>query len=304
MTGEREAIVARLQQRLLAEAGPAGWAYYSGKSSRVEPTCWALLALSGAPGSRSDDSNGLEQRHLAYLAGIQRASGLLVETDDALANLSSNGLALATLASLETPGAHALRGRLLSGVVAVKGVRLPRTAGPQDDQLQGWPWVKDTFSWVEPTSWCLLALKKSSSRESNTATPPRIAEAEQLLLNRVCSAGGWNYGNANALGQDPRPYVPTTAVGLLAMQDRRAEPPIQRCSRWLSDDRLSEPATISLALTAMALGIHGIAVDDVEARLVEAVSQSEKSGHLLAIAMAAYALSAERNNLEALRVQA
>ena len=304
MTGERELVVARLHQRLLAEAGASGWGYYSGKSSRVEPTCWALLALTATAAAGISDRDGFEWRHLAYLSGTQRDSGLLVETDEPLSNLSSNGLALATLASLRAPDARVLRDRLLTAVVAVKGVSLPPSPGPQDNQLQGWPWVKDTFSWVEPTAWCLLALKKAaSSQEAKAAAAPRVAEAERLLLNRMCSPGGWNYGNANTLGQDLRPYVPTTAVGLLAMQDHRGEAEIQRCSRWLTDDRLSEPSTISLALTAMALGVYDVTADDVESRLIDAVAQSEKSGHLLAIAMAAYALSADTHNLEALRVQ-
>src|SRR4051812_25387634 len=102
MTGEREAIVAGLRERLLTNQGSAGWGYYSGKSSRLEPTCWALLALSAAPDADNVDPADFERKHLAHLARIQRPSGLLVETDDALANLSANGLALATLASLST----------------------------------------------------------------------------------------------------------------------------------------------------------------------------------------------------------
>ena len=30
----------------------------------------------------------------------------------------------------------------------------------QDGSLQAWSWVDGTFSWVEPTAWCLLLLKK------------------------------------------------------------------------------------------------------------------------------------------------
>jgi len=303
MAGDRTQTIDRLRLRLLSDAGTAGWGYYSGKASRVEPTCWALLALAAVWNTADGDREAFQRKHLAYLTGIQRPSGLLVETDDALANMSANGLALIALAASTSSEVVALRARLLAGVVAVKGVRLAQSEGKQNDQLQGWPWVRDTFSWVEPTAWCLLGLKKAASRGDSDAAA-RTEEAERLLLNRVCTTGGWNYGNANTLGQDLRPYVPTTAIGLLAMQDRPAEREISRSSQWLAENRLSESSTLALALTSMSLKILGLPADDVNVRLMDVVARSEASGHMLGMAMAAYALSADLHNVEALRVRA
>jgi hypothetical protein len=303
MANAREDAVGRLHQHLLDAARPAGWGYYRGKASRIEPTCWALLALIGSPQDTGAEQTPLRQRHVAFLSAIQRSSGLLVETDDALANLSANGVALAVLPSIDTPEARPLTARLRSGLVGVKGVRLPQSGGRQDDQLQGWPWVRDTFSWVEPTAWCLLGLKRAAEAH-DPAAAARVAEAEKLLLNRVCTAGGWNYGNANTLGQDLRPYVPTTAIALLAMQDRGGERDVNRSAQWLFDNRLSEPSTIALSLASLSLKIFGFAADDVDRVLMDAVERSESSGHVLAVAMAAYALSADRHNVEALRVPA
>src|SRR5439155_4953858 len=98
--------------------------------------------------------------------------------------------------------------RLLDAIAAAKGMAVDIPDPRQDNKLQGWPWMPDTFSWLEPTAWCLLALKKAR------AAPARIAEAEKLIANRTCEPGGWNFGNASAVGQDLRPYVPTTALGL------------------------------------------------------------------------------------------
>src|SRR4051812_8868605 len=47
MARDRAQTIERLRTRLLSDAGNAGWGYYEGKASRIEPTCWALLALSG-----------------------------------------------------------------------------------------------------------------------------------------------------------------------------------------------------------------------------------------------------------------
>ena len=139
MASAREDAVGRLHQHLLDGARPAGWGYYSGKASRIEPTCWALLALIGSPRDPAAGQTPVRQRHVAFLSAIQRSSGLLVETDDALANLSANGVALAVLPSIDTSEARALTARLRAGLIGVKGVRLPQSGGRQDDQLQGWP---------------------------------------------------------------------------------------------------------------------------------------------------------------------
>jgi len=44
-----------------------------------------------------------------------------------------------------------------------KGVALKNGALRQDSTLQGCSCIDGTFSWIEPTSWCLLALKKHPS---------------------------------------------------------------------------------------------------------------------------------------------
>lgn len=304
MAADSPEVIARLRRRLRADALPAGWGYYTGKSGRVEPTGWALLALAADRStSQGDDWPPFLQQHLSLFSSAQHDDGLLRELDAPLANFGTNGFVSAVLSSLRVPAATAVNTKLVAGLAAVKGVRLAQTDLRQDNQLQGWPWVEDTFSWVEPTAWSLLALKRAGA-----ASPPqaaaRTAEAERLLLNRVCLDGGWNYGNASTLGQDLRAYVPTTAIALLAMHDRRNLEPVQRSVRWLSDNRLSESSTMALSLASLALVLHGVAADDVVARLTEVVERAEQAGHLQAVAMAAYALAVSDHNLEALRVGA
>ena len=51
---DRLAAVSRLRQTLLDRASSqGGWAYYAGKAARIEPTCWALVALAEAPQGRN-----------------------------------------------------------------------------------------------------------------------------------------------------------------------------------------------------------------------------------------------------------
>lgn len=295
MTANRDDLVERLRQQLIAGANRAGWGYYAGKTSRIEPTCWALLALAQS-GERTEASwAALSRPHVDFLERLQGADGLLVENEPALVNLAVNGLASVVLSGRDAPGSLAVRRKLIDALVAVKGVRVTQTDPRQDSTLQGWPWVRDTFSWVEPTAWCLLALKCNRAIASHEAVAAREQEAERVLANRMCTGGGWNYGNATAFGQDLRAYVPTTAVGLLALQDRKDTATVTQSLAWLRAQRLSESGTMTLALVSVALRLFGEPADDVDERLATVVNASEGSGHLHAVAMALYALCAARH---------
>ena len=241
--------------------------------------------------------------HLAFLTGIQGSDGLLVETDPALANLTANGVAAIALAHQRALIPSTALARLHAGLVNLKGVRLEQFDPKQDSTLQGWPWVRDTFSWVEPTAWCLLATKVAGADLQNRATAARQEEAERLLVNRVCTGGGWNFGNAVALGQDLRAYVPTTAVALMSLQDRQHEPSVRQSLSMLESNRLSEPGAMTLALVSLCLRLYGLSTDTVDDRLGAVVARSEEMGNLQAVAMALYALSAERHQGGAFRVR-
>lgn len=302
MSANRNDLIERVRQRLVASANASGWGYYAGKSSRIEPSCWALLALARVGGLTSDAWARFAQPHLAYLERLQDSSGLLVETEPALANLASNALAALTMRALGSSATAPVLARLSTGLIELKGVRLAQIDPRQDSTLQGWPWVRDTFSWVEPTAWCLLALKQTARAGGSASAAAREDEAEKLLANRMCTGGGWNFGNATALGQDLRAYVPTTAVALLALQDRRNRPDVQQSFEWLRAERLAEPSTMSLSLVSMCLRLYQTPTDDVDERLEEAVTRSEDAGNVQAMAMALYALSADAAAGDALHV--
>jgi hypothetical protein len=218
----------------------------------------------------------------------QREDGLIIESGMPGPNYAWNGLALlAALAGASAPEPWAAA--LASGLLRVKGIALaPSQTSGQDNSLQAWSWTEGTFSWVEPTALCMLALKKAGAMDAAART--RLLEAEALLLNRVCDQGGWNYGNAEALGQDLRPYVPTTALALLAMQDRREHPAVTRSRRWLREHATSEPSTMALSLAAMCLQTLGEDSAAHEA-LARHVSASAALENFHWMAMAACALS-------------
>ena len=167
--------------------------------------------------------------------------------------------ALAALALLEDVSTAPLARPVVSNLLSAKGERYSNSdVSPEDATLQGWSWVDGTASWVEPTAWSLLLLKKlrnngSLPREGTL----RIEAGEQLLLDRVCSVGGWNYGNRQVYGHDLWPYVPTTALALLALQDRRDLSSVQRSLEQIQKDLLTERSALALALARVCLEVYG-----------------------------------------------
>jgi len=284
-------------RRTLADAVGAdgGWPYYPGRASRIEPTCWALLALSAG-----DEKPGLENidRARAFLRGQQRDDGLLVEGESPSPNYAWNGLALLADTVIDGAPTSPWRDRLVAGLLAAKGVALDDNPSiPQNNRLQAWSWIDGTFSWIEPTAVCLLALKKA--RAPGPLAMARIAEAEAMVVDRVCDGGGWNYGNAQVLTQDLRPYVPTTALALLAMQDHPQHPVVTQSLDWLVAHATAERASMALSLAAVCLHVFGHSASAPLALLAEQQAKTEFLGNAHLIAMALYALSLWKHEAEA-----
>ena len=301
MTGDDGAVTARLAAALRSSVnGDGGWGYSPGKASRLEPTCWAVLALLNS-GAATDDAPPVDAA-LARMAAWQRGDGLLSELPSAPPNLAFNGLAAVVIhraraaGSARDPAHEAMARRLLAGILAVRGTRVRASdIVRQDGRLTGWPWIDGTFSWLEPTAWCLLALKTSPATRPRPAAM-RIDEAERLLADRCCAAGGWNYGNSNAFGRDLFPYVPTTALGLLALRGRR-EPSgrpasdVVRSLAWLSGNWSREVSLAASSLALVAMRVHGMAALELAQALGELAASTQDLEQLASTAMALYALT-------------
>lgn len=261
-----------------------GWGYYREKTSRLEPTAWGTLALhAGQPAEEA-----------AVLRNWPSADGLLLEHAGGEPNYGFHGLALLVMNACGVQH-RAGNASLAGGLQRVKGIALAQSSSSrQNNSLQAWSWIEGTFSWVEPTAWCLLALKKSAQIGAGRVDSARVDEAERLLIDRSCVSGGWNYGNSDSFGQDLRPYVPTTAVALLAMQDRRAHPVVGRSLDYLEKHATSERSGSTLALVLLALRVYGRRNDEVREALIEQMPLTMELGNQASIAMALCALGPER----------
>ena len=266
-----------------------GWGYAPQKASRIEPTCWSLLAMSRTSGRPID---------VDVLLRWKRQDGWFVDVPGAPVNYAFNALAALTLWTHPDGAAHALR--IASQLLDARGMKFPQGKEiRQDNSLQAWPWIDSTFSWVEPTTMCLLLVKKLRAQLPAPAANDRIDIAERMLLDRACSAGGWNYGGSNVYGQELFPYVPTTALGLLAMQDRAKDPIVQRAQHWLQKEALTEPSALALSLALIALGVSRIPAPAVEPALRKHLEVDASRADVMGTATALYALTRSPNGASA-----
>ena len=253
-----------------------------GKATRLEPTCWALIAMPDA------DPDVLRRWPLT--------GDLLRERADGEANFGFHAVGLLALVARRIE--HEVGNtRLVRGLEQVKGVALNNSEiYRQDNSLQGWSWIPQTFSWVEPTSWALLALKKWARVSGGRIDADRVGVAEKLLADRACAQGGWNYGNSNMMGQDLRPYVPTTAVALLSLQDKRTDPIVARSVEYLERAAPSEHSSVALSLAVLALRAFHRNNPAADAALVAQLPTTlELKGHLAA-ALALCAIASDHRD--------
>ena len=146
----------------------------------------------------------------------------------------------------------------------------------------------------------LLALKQITDRMGEAAA--RIDEAERLLFDRMCVSGGWNYGNAHVLGQALHAYVPTTALGLLALHDRRTHDVVTSSLSFLESEWSSEQSGTALGLTALCLRVYGRATEDVEHLLLQRFEATGYLDNVATLGLALYALTSDEHDAEAFRI--
>lgn len=220
------------------------WSYGSKGIGYPEPTCLALLALPA-------DEWTARQRGMQWLMRRINDAGAMALEDDSEPHWAT---ALALFVFTELGVANELRTRCAQRLLSWEGIRVePDPAIPLDPGLRGWPWTSGAFSWVEPTAYALLALKRAGY-----ADHPRVAEGERLLLDRICTGGGWNYGNREVLGQTLAPMAHTTAWALLSLQGAAgAEDAVEQGLTVLEREIDRYPSALSLSLAILAFEIWG-----------------------------------------------
>jgi hypothetical protein len=266
-----EELLERLRTDLYGrQLSGGGWPFLSGSNQMaVEPTCLALLALLSKAG------NGA--RILIRCQGPDGAWGAFAGDDDAS---GLTGLALLTLNVLGID--RYARGRAARWLLRTRG----READwPwrwkfrwRDIHVQfkpgkfGWPWQPGTCSWVVPTAFATLALKKEFPCQRPRKVAHRIQTGIEMLLDRACPAGGWNAGNGVVYGTAMAPHIDATAIGLLAFQGERPAESTRRSLAWIEREAEVCEAPWSLAWSILALHVWRRPVNRLQHRLAQLAS--------------------------------
>lgn len=254
-----------LVDRLRALRNPdGGWGATADRPSNTEATSLAVLACAG--------DEQLRPPGLAWLRDHQRSDGSWPWMAGLDAPSWASSQAVLALADADADDPAVARG--VDWLVGQEGrgfdwrYRLSvfltgRNTVELDGTLIGWPWASGTFSWIEPTAFAVLALRKARPGRRFGRIAHRIGEATRMIIDRECPSGGWNYGNKRILGVDEVPYPDTTALALLALQGR-IEPAVRRRNFEVLDRLVESTGSgLALALGSLARVAWGLEVGDL-----------------------------------------
>jgi Prenyltransferase and squalene oxidase repeat len=273
-----------LRTLLDAQNPDGGWGAAKGRLSNTESTSLAIIAL------RDLEDRGIAanvQRGLNWLIERQNVDGSWPFNDVVKGGSWTSAFALLALANLPGEEQRVLLGakwglaqegsrfgRLTSLWITVSGQRENLHLDPD---LKGWGWTTRGFSWVEPTSYFLLALKKLRSSLTGTNVDERIRQGERLLYDRMCDGGGWNYGNSKVLGETLWPYPDVTAVALIALQDHKGIEPNNAGLRALHTMLKDVDSGFALSLGIICFSLYGHDIAQWRRKLIR---NFEKTGFL------------------------
>lgn len=275
-----------------------GWgANSSGGPSATEPTSLAVMALRG-----SDDPEATRSadRGLVWLRERQHSDGSWPVSDQV--PMGSWTTSLAALALADSPIDRSRAGAGGRWLLEQEGRPVPWMSRlffflfPRYDvidldlELKGWSWFENTLGWVEPTAYALIALKTLRADLPESQTRSRIEEGERLLVDRVCEGGGWNYGNSRVYDEELWPYPDTTALALLALQDRPDLPEVRSSLDALDRMVARNGSLLAISLALLCGRVYGRPVERLSRRIVERLEPESPWIDVRALALAGLAL--------------
>jgi Squalene-hopene cyclase N-terminal domain len=286
-------INAAIDLLLGAQNEDGGWGAVKGKRSNTESTSFVLMALKSLEGNPFDRQT---TAGLKWLLQRQKDDGSWSLNDASKQSSWTTPIAALALLSFQDQRDHALRAAkwILTqegrkpGWVATLLFRLSllKKITELDPYLSGWSWTAGAFSWVEPTSYSLMTLKKLKRSLDGTNCEERIRQGEMLIYDRMCENGGWNYGNSRVLGEALWPYPDVTAVALIALQDQAMSETNRKSLRAL-DAMLREAGSgTALGWGILCLTLYKQDVQEWKKILVKNFEKTRFLGEIKAVALA------------------
>lgn len=182
---------------------------------------------------------------------------------------------LATLAWITAPpGQAASHSRHVDAAVRwllrTSGAPIPKHPDlfGHDTTLRGWPWVRDTHSWIEPTAYAILALRATGRADND-----RVREGLRLIWDRAIPGGGWNHGNTRVYQQMLPPFPAPTGIVLAALAGTTRTPAIDAAIQYLTRTLADVRAPITLGWGLIGLTAWNARPPAADAWLAESAAR-------------------------------
>ena len=293
----------RIITELLQNQNPnGGWGAVRGKRSNTETTSLAVMALQALAGETPANNR---RRGIEWLVRQQNPNHSWPLNETVTAGSWTTALAITALGD---SAEHSERARAAArwlleqkgskpGILAEIILWATGKSGVNklNKDLIGWSWVPSSFSWVEPTSYALIALKKQRPHLAGTNVDERIRQADAMIYDRMCAGGGWNYGNSKVLDYALWPYPDITALALIAMQDHASEKANQESLQILSKLARETGSGFALCWAAICLNLYGRDNSELLKQIDKRFAATAFLGETKNLALAVIALGAKTN---------
>jgi hypothetical protein len=255
---------------IAGRAAPGGgFSEYPGTPFRADATALATLALRAA-GSHLHLLESARSR----LASEQLSDGRICLAKDQPRTYWPT--ALAVLAWFGSSAHRQYQDMAIRFLLKTKGLSSAKNGGSittLDLSLVGWPWIEETFSWVEPTAMSMMALNLSGY-----GTHDRVREAVRLLMDRQLPRGGWNIGSTIIYGRETYPQLDCTGIALSALNRYVDRKDIDRSLHYLESEVASCRTPLSLSWALFGLGAWGRRPPEAGRWLSDCLSRQKKYG--------------------------
>ncbi|MBX3073505.1 terpene cyclase/mutase family protein [Candidatus Obscuribacterales bacterium] len=263
------AAIEKVRAYLKTQQLPDGsWSFKPGLTEpSLEATAWVSLALQG--------ESDLIEKVFSFYISAQNADGGFATAPDMGNSSWITGPVVLSMRNLKDEIKQPLLSKEIEKSLdraltymcdsrvefypAVARLLLLISKGPESLRYsRGWPWDKQCFHWVEPTTYNLLALKTLGMPPAHKGYFQEITDiAEKFILEHSCKAGGWNHGNNITLGSDLPPYRVTTAEALLAVQEYKNKKQVADALAYLESLSNEDTSSMALAWSSLALNAYG-----------------------------------------------
>jgi squalene cyclase len=275
--------------------GDGGFGAVAGKQSNTEATAFAVLALQSSPALAMN----LDKAKI-WLVKRQNADGSWPLNDKTQGPSWATALAIIALCEYQEQRERVVKAG--NWVLAQEGgkpgllaqlvllVTRQKRAVRLNQDLIGWPWTTGNFSWIEPTSYFMIAVKKLKQELPSEQLKERIGQAELMIYDRMCTGGGWNYGNAEVYEESLWPYPDTTALALIATLDHHERKENQLSLQVLNQLAQQTDSGLALSWAAICGSLYGQDVASLRNSLAQRFAKTQFLVETKGLALAIVAL--------------